>query len=365
MRPARAAILLPHLEERDAVGNDATGMAAALRARGVETRLFAPTHRFRAARVHAPRTLDAFLLAESDLLIYHYAVYWPEASSILRNASCRRVLKYHNVTPAHFFAPYEPAYETLCREGRSGLKDLVQSRLVDTFLADSTLNGDELLGLGAPSVFVVPPFHRISELLNAEAEPAMLERLLPDAFGPQANLLMVGRIVPNKGHATLVRALALLQKRSGLRSRLILVGREDARLRRYSNEIRAMAAELGVQKDVWFTGDTSPSRLKACYLGATALTIASQHEGFCVPAVEALALGVPVVADGSTAVAETIAGHGLAWTPLEPEVLAAAVETLLLEPATSAEIAGRGQEHFWRTYSREQIERRFIEAIGL
>lgn len=365
MLPARAGILLPHLEERDAVGNDAIGMAAALRARGIETRLFAPTHRYRREPVYTPRTMDSFLLGGSDLLIYHYAVYWPDASSILRNVRCRRVLKYHNVTPAHFFSSYEPAYEKLCREGRSGLADLVKSKLVDAYLADSKLNADELLGLGAESVVVVPPFHCVSELVSVEAEPSMLARLLPDAFGPQANLLMVGRVVPNKGHATLMRALALLQKRAGLRARLILVGREDRRLSKYSKELRGLAMELGVQNDVWFTGNLSPRQLKACYLGATALTIASQHEGFCVPAVEALALGVPVVAEGSTAVSETIAGHGLVWTPLGPETLAAAVEALLLEPSTAAELAARGQEHFWRAYSAGKVETRFLEALGL
>ena len=106
---ARVAILLPHLAEFDAVGNDALAMQSILRARGVNVRIFAPTREYD-GECYSSKKLPDFIRNPEDVIIYHYTVYWDKAYEYLRDLPGRKIVKYHNVTPAHFFAPYHAGY---------------------------------------------------------------------------------------------------------------------------------------------------------------------------------------------------------------------------------------------------------------
>ena len=80
---------------------------------------------------------------------------------------------------------------------------------------------------------MVAPFHRVEELVAAEADLALLDRLNDGT----RNVLMVGRVSPNKGHVELVDAFAAYLDGYGDPARLIVVGKRDPRLQGYSDEI--------------------------------------------------------------------------------------------------------------------------------
>src|SRR5205085_714425 len=158
---------------------------------------------------------------------------WGEGAEVLGTARCRRVFKYHNVTPEHFFEGVDQEYVLSCRAGRRQMPELVRLGL-DRYLADSEYNLSELHAEGAAGGAVVAP-----------------------------------------------------------------------------------ADALGLKDAVVFTGGASDEELKAYYRTASVFAITSRHEGFCVPVVEAMALEVPVIALGTTAVPGTVGGAGLVWDESE------------------------------------------------
>ena len=118
------------------------------------------------------------------------------------------------------------------------------------------------------------------------------------------NILNVGRLAPNKNHAAAIRAFAEYNATFCRDSRLVIVGAEDPRLRPYTSMLRELCKSLGVDRKVLFTGKVSESRLKSAYMAARVFVATSLHEGFCVPAVEAMAMSIPVIALAEGAVAE-------------------------------------------------------------
>ena len=125
-------------------------------------------------------------------------------------------------------------------------------------------------------------------------------------------ILFVGRVVQSKGQADLVDAYAAFRSMFGQRdSRLVLVGRVFAGADSYEAEIRERIARHGLQSNVVLTGGVDDRALQGWYARADIYASMSQHEGFGVPLVEAMAHGLPVAALSGGAVALTLGGAGL------------------------------------------------------
>ena len=147
------------------------------------------------------------------------------------------------------------------------------------------------------------------------------ERLAADKQG--IDWLFVGRLVPNKAQHDLVLAFALHSVASP-GSRLWLVGRTDSP--RYETALRHLIAALDLGDTVTITGPVDDATLAAYYRDADVFVSASEHEGFCLPLVEAMHQRLPVVAHASSAVAETLGDAGICITDKRPHAIAAAVE---------------------------------------
>jgi glycosyltransferase involved in cell wall biosynthesis len=145
----------------------------------------------------------------------------------------------------------------------------------------------------------------------------------------RVNLLFVGRIIPNKKIDDLIRTFALYQRHLHARSRLLLVGDYRGH-ERYFDRLQEMVRALGVQ-EVVFTGHVDDDDLRAAYAAADLFLCLSEHEGYCVPLVEAMACGVPVVAYDAGAVAETLRGGGLLLREKDPATVAEAVHAVLTD----------------------------------
>src|SRR5439155_3945154 len=111
--------------------------------------------------------LDSFLNS-SAVLLYHFSAGWDEGYRIFREARCRRVLKYHNVTPAEYYTAYSPAVALACRLGQLECRGLSQCE-ADLYLADSSFNLNDLLdgGIDPSRGLVVAPFHQVDRLREA------------------------------------------------------------------------------------------------------------------------------------------------------------------------------------------------------
>jgi L-malate glycosyltransferase len=356
----RIALLTPLLTNADAISNDLYGMQAVLKAQGHDARLFANESRADGVESLPATKIKSFLKTADDVLIYHYSMGWNFGLDLLRELNCRTVVKYHNITPPEFFADFSLDYENVCRHGREQIKDIALAGC-DLYLADSDYNSSELLeaGVDHSRCFVVAPFHQIDRL----------ERLAPDAevldsyVNDQINLLMVGRVAPNKGHVALIKTLAVYRREYNPDARLLIVGKEDEPLQSYSQYLRQMVSRLDLDGSVVFAGCVSDEQLKAYYLAADFFVLTSEHEGFCVPLVEAMAMKVPIIACASSAIPSTVGKAGLVWPDRHPYVLAESIDYLSRDESLTVALGLLGRRRYEECFSNERIAEDFFSAL--
>jgi glycosyltransferase involved in cell wall biosynthesis len=358
----RVALLLPNLTRADAVCNDVFGMQRVLSDRGHDVRIF-PFHAspgLDCPGVEPLGYLDAFLDSPVALLVYHFGVGWAEGRRIFEQARCRRVLKYHNITPPEYFAPYSPVFALPSCLGQ--LERSILSRAgADLYLADSAFNLNDLLDAGVDPARgrVVPPFHQIDRL----QELAPVPELLAACADGWINLVMVGRVVPNKGYEDLIDAFAFYHHGYNPRSRLLLIGKGERQFSAYLRALREQIHQLCLDEVVHFTGPVSPAELRTVYEVADVFLLTSRHEGFCVPLVEAMALEVPIVAAGGCAVPETLGDGGLHWEEPDPELLAESIHRVVSDGAVSTSMRQLGRRRYENHFRNEQIETALMQAL--
>jgi glycosyltransferase involved in cell wall biosynthesis len=141
------------------------------------------------------------------------------------------------------------------------------------------------------------------------------------------NILFVGRMIPNKKIDDLIRFFHAYKTRCNPRSRLLLVGSYGG-FDLYFAMLQQLVATLKVP-DVFFMGHVSNEELSAFYDVADLFLCASEHEGFCVPLMEAFHKRVPVLAYAATAVPSTMDGGGVLYDTKSPAHVASLMAAIL------------------------------------
>lgn len=345
---------VPAAHGGDAIGDSARAVREMLRRMGHESDLFA-------------LTIDDDLRGEvrpfadpasrsGDVTIFHFALPSPMTAAFA-SLDGGKILQYHNITPASFFAPYDPALFRLAALGRRELQTLAGT--VDLALGDSEFNRQELESFGFAPTGVMPIAVNTARLTGAPARPA-LERILSDGL---INILFVGRIVPNKKIEDHIRLAEVYKRYVDAYYRFIFVGRYDG-VPRYYDQVRALVDEYQMLPDrFWFTGPVPDEDLAAFYRWADAYVSLSEHEGFCVPLVEAMAADVPVLAYAAGAVPETLGGAGLLFSPKDLEVAAELLGSLVYDHQMRARVI-EGQRRRLTDFAPERIESRLRETLA-
>jgi glycosyltransferase involved in cell wall biosynthesis len=304
---------VPAAHSGDAIGDSARRVRGLLRDLGHDSDIFALT-------IDDDLRGDVLPFSEpaakrGDVTIFHFALVSPLTAEFAR-LTHGRVLQYHNVTPAHFFAPYDANIFRLAALSREDLKTLVGH--TDVALGDSEFNRRELETMGFGNTGVFPIAVNTDRITRAPRRPA-LEETLSDGL---LNFLFVGRIVPNKKIEDHIRLAEHYKRYVDTSYRFIFVGRTDG-VPRYYNMIRALVAEFEMLPERFvFTGPVPDEDLATFYRTASAYISLSEHEGFCVPLVEAMAADVPIMAYASTAVPDTLGGAGVQFMPKDLEFAA-------------------------------------------
>jgi glycosyltransferase involved in cell wall biosynthesis len=274
-----------------------------------------------------------------NLLLYHASIGQPEVLSFLVDHGDRVVLVYHNITPAEYFEPHDPAFARLLRSGRSELRYLRDK--VELALADSAYNAAELTAMGFPDVRVSPLLIDVRGPSGTPPDPDLLE-LLDRRFGlDQPTILFVGQLLPHKRADLLLQAYHVLV--THLMPEVVLVMAGISRLETYRRALDHLAEELGLHRAL-FPGHVSAAELAACWQAADVFATASEHEGFCLPLVEAMAHRVPVLARACAAIPETVADAALLLdADAGPELLAEGMAELLTNTALRDELLRRSR----------------------
>jgi glycosyltransferase involved in cell wall biosynthesis len=321
VRPAVHQVLAT-LGYGDAIGHEVLGIQRVLRGAGFESDIFVQT----AERILEPLTRDYHELVDAsrpgNLLLHHFSI-GSKASRTAFALPDRMGLIYHNITPPEYFIGVHRTLARQCFRGRRELR--AYASRCDLAMGDSEFNRQDLEGLGFPRTAVLPVVPDFSHL---DREP---NRFVADLFDDEwTNILFVGRVIANKKIEDLIRIFHAYHTVFNPRSRLIVVGMYTM-FERYLAGLTHMAAELGLSH-VHFTGHITDEELVAYYEIGDLFLCASEHEGFCVPIVEAFYKQVPVVAYAATAVPGTMDGAGVLFDGKEPLHVAALMDAVLSNP---------------------------------
>ena len=168
-------------------------------------------------------------------------------------------------------------------------------------------------------------------------------------------MLAVGRLIEKKGFADLVRACSLLHG-DGFSFRCRIVGKGELEA-----ELRALIAELGLEEQVELAGPIPREQLLDVYPRASVVVAPcvigadGNRDGLPTVLVEAMALGVPVVATDVTGIPELVENGrtGLLVPQHHPEALAAAIRRVLAEPAWAESLVRAGRARVEREFDLE------------
>jgi len=279
----------------------------------------------------------------------------------LRHTRASIVIRYHNITPPPFFAGWSRDHERACQEGIEASRRL--ARLPGAiFWGASRFNCSDLIAHGAAesSCRVLPPFH----CTEAMAGEVLGRGTLTAYKDGAANILFVGGYKPNKGHAHAIRVFAVYNRLMNPQSRLIFAGAGSSHFESYTDSLRRLAAHLGVADRVVFHTSVSASQLRTLYFLADVFLCLSEHEGFCVPLVECMYFRVPVVAWGTTAVAETLGGSALVWNDFDAIGMAESIHACVQDQEVSRELRRRGYERYAAAYAPGILRRRLLQLMA-
>ncbi len=306
----------------DAIGHEVLGIQRVLRSAGYDSEIFVETADPRLE----DRTIDyremVGAIAPEDLLIHHFSI-GSRASRTAYALPGRMTLVYHNITPPEYFVGIHKDLVKLCFRGRRELTAYIDR--CDLALGDSEYNRQELDTLGFRRTGVLPV---VPDFAHLEGIP---DRTMAAQFDDEwINVMFVGRVIPNKKIEDVIRAFHAYRTRQNPRSRLLLVGSYSG-FERYLAMLHSLVARLGTP-DVHFLGHVSNEELTAMYDIADLFLCASEHEGFCVPIVEAFHKQVPTLAYAATAVPATMDGGGVLYHTKDPWDIARLMQAILDDP---------------------------------
>jgi glycosyltransferase involved in cell wall biosynthesis len=180
------------------------------------------------------------------------------------------------------------------------------------------------------------------------------------------NVTFVGRVAPNKGFRNLIYTAHYFKRIFNTPVRFSFVGGVDPRLNGFFAEMNKLVQDLGVADIVEFTGRVPVSEIKAFYLASHVFLLTSEHEGFCVPILEAQFFKVPIVAVASTAIPQTLGDNQLLYPAVDFHVLASAIDIISRDPAVKLFLTAAGSRNFLK-YETATLRRQFaahLEALS-
>ena len=335
----------------DGVGNcirlvkkilDGWGIRSTIFAEGADERLRGEWTWFQQPAAHS---------SAQDFAFFHPSDGRSPIIPYLHQLPGKKFLYYHNITPSRFFAPYDQNTALICETAVQAVHAL--RPMFSGAVCDSEFNARDLVAMGYPAATVLPiPF--FSTDFDAGLADAVTAKKYSDGL---TNILFVGRFAPNKCQHEVVRAFDYYQKKINPNSRLILAG-DPGGTSAYSAYVRQTIEELGAQNIV-ITGHISFSELIAFYQTARVLLCLSEHEGFCIPLLEAMHFNVPIAAFDSSAVSETLAGSKELLNSKEPESVAHAIDRLAKESTARTEAI-----EFQRNRIGKFSEKQFRERLA-
>jgi len=336
--------LLSGAGPHDAITSEAVSFRERFRSWGWEGRDYA-VHVAPGLNGHI-RMIKRFKPKADDVLLIHHSAAAPRLRELLELPN-RKLLLYHNVTPAHWFWEHAPNVAVQCAVGREQLPALVKA--VGVAAADSAFNASELEALGATRTAVIPLLVDYGRL--GPPRPG-------DPPGPPT-ILFVGRLSPHKHQDEVIRAFASYRRARAPDARLMLVG--DPISSRYLEHLGNLAETLAPGA-VSIESGLSNAELGERYRAAHVFLCLSAHEGFCIPVLEAFSQGVPVIARPAGAIPETTGDAALFVDDPDLSVVAELLHLAVTDAELRTELRRRGQARL-ALYAPDRVAQALRQAV--
>ena len=294
--------VLSSLVYGNAIGDDVLAIDKYLKKAGYDSGIMAciiDEKLLTRAEVFRPEKIN-----EEDIIIYHKSS-GDTLQQQIQSIHCKKIMLYHNITPAKYFQPYDKLMFIKLEQGYRQIETLIP--YLDYIWGVSAYNLQEILDAGMEmSRTAVLPIILDFEQYMQPADTAVLHRI---GSREGTKLLFTGRIAPNKCQEDVIKVFYYYKHFVDNKAQLYLVGSYRG-MEKYYAKLQGFVAELGLS-DVYFTGHISFQELLAYYKACDVFVCMSEHEGFCVPLVECMYFDLPIVAYASSAIPETLAGSGV------------------------------------------------------
>jgi glycosyltransferase involved in cell wall biosynthesis len=344
--------LLPHLAYGDAISGEAICIRNWLREMGYRSEIFVRASDARVA--NQCQSCGPKSLKPEVGLIYHHSI-GSDITSIAVAHPGPKCMIYHNITPAGFFEPYRPEFaQQMLRDGREQMWTLAHA--FHYSVGDSNYNAEELSLYGFRNPGVLPLAVDPGKWRDPPDEDLMAQ--LQDG---KRNILFVGRYAPNKCQHELVEGFRHYLTLDA-DARLILVGSEDI-FDPYIQHIHQTVIDCAVADRVMLPGHITDSQLQAYYRCANLFWSMSEHEGFCVPLIEAMWFDVPILAYRSSAVSETLAQSGILFVDKSDPAVLAKLAYKLLDDAVCRDEVLKQQHERRKEFAPQTVREQFMQII--
>jgi len=288
---------------------------------------------------------DYFTPDEGDVILFHYSISSRTIEKIIA-WPVKLAIKYHNITPASYFEPYNLIIAGRLKRGRNELKNILP--YFHLHIADSRFNARELESFIGDKVYVSPVLFPV-RTMHRKARSIC------------RNILFVGRVVPNKGIADLIKIFYFMQRQSE-HLLLTICGGIFPGMELYFEELINLIQALGISQKVRFTGYVSEEELNAEYEKADLFISASYHEGFCVPVLEAMQAGLPVLAYVSeeSAMKDTTGDAAVLFHKMHHETVAEMAVIMLEDTSLREILIQKGLARFRSFHQQNVLENLFF-----
>ena len=354
---------VPVLHRGDAVGRHTLRLRDATRARGLSSNIFVDVIQDDTAEDTLPVLAYRKVAEPGDVVVYQFATASLMAPWLAgRNETL--VVNYHNVTPPELMEPWDHHLALGQARAQSDLEVLAPRTTLA--VADSGYNETHLAEAGFAATAVIAPSAALTAHVEVDdhAAHSTTSPTSGQRHGHTQNTpttwLSIGRVSPNKSLEHAITALAVTRLRHDPDATLRIIGKPATDT--YDRALRRYVAELGLLEAVRFEGHASDATVEEAYATSDVLVVASEHEGFCVPVVEAMAAGLPVVAFDQGAIPEVLGDAGVLLTTRDPYEVADAIADLLDDGPRRAELAGRGRQRVTELELDSAAER-FVDLL--
>jgi glycosyltransferase involved in cell wall biosynthesis len=315
-------------------------------------------------------TVDQLLAAvqPTDVIFFNFSIFDPNLDSVAATAA-KKILYYHNITPARFFRASDPSLAAQCDDGRN---QLYKASSFDKLMANSQFSAEELRRVLLESgqaecreaheerlrlieqISVCPPIMDVGKWEGFPAE---------DIACPQegAIILCVGRIA---AHKRIEDVIVLFDEYSKLELECLLLVVGTIPGGGYGDYLATLLSENygHLRERIHFLGAISDGQLKTVYERCSVFVTMSEHEGFCLPLIEAMYFQKPIFAYAQPAMKETLGETGRIFFEKDFPAIASEIHRLLHNPKELKQVVA-GQSQRFCEIAREADGRRLWRAL--